>query len=295
MNDPRLKRHELGFLQAVDLPAPRELKAYYAERYYQAEKGNYRKNYPQAELDYLNVKIEQKAAMVERLRASLPPGAMLDVGCGEGFALAWFRERDWSVEGIDYSVAGVSGMNPELLPHVEAGDVFELLETRIDRGKRYDLVWLTHVLEHVADPVGLLTALRRLVSPEGVLVVTVPNDGSAYQEALLSEGHIDERFWIALPDHLAYFTTESLRRTAEATGWICRDILSDFPIDLFLLHEGSNYVRDRTKGPAAHRARVESELLLGRLDPEKVNTFYSAMARVGLGRSLTAFLSPDAT
>ncbi|MEQ8268852.1 MAG: class I SAM-dependent methyltransferase [Parvibaculum sp.] len=292
MDDSRLKRHEFGFLQAAEMPSSEELKAYYAERYYQTQQGNYRKSYPPAERDYLNLKIAQKAAIVDRLRGDNRSGVLLDVGCGEGFALAWFQTQGWTVEGIDHSLAGIEGMHPQLLPNVEAGDVFELLEARIDAGRQYDIVWLTHVLEHVRDPVALFSSLRQLVSADGVLVATVPNDGSAYQEGLLDNGDIPERFWVALPDHLAYFTYDSLERTAEATGWACRDIVGDFPIDFFLLHEGSNYVKDRAKGPAAHQARIRLELLLGRLDHAKVNEFYSAMARVGLGRSLTSFLTP---
>jgi SAM-dependent methyltransferase len=292
MNDPRLKRHPLGFLEAADTPSPEELKAYYADRYYQTEQSNYRKAYPQAERDYFDLKIAQRAALVDKLRGGRRPGTMLDVGCGEGFALAWFRQQGWTVDGIDHSIAGLEAMHPELLPRVQAGDLFGLLDARIAADELYDLVWLNNVLEHVVDPVKLLTALRRLVAPEGVLVVTVPNDGSTYQVTLLAIGDIPERFWIALPDHLAYFTYESLKSTAEATGWTCHDIVGDFPVDFFLLHEGSNYVKDRTKGAAAHQARIRFELMLGQLDHGRVNEFYGAMARVGLGRALTAFLVP---
>jgi 2-polyprenyl-3-methyl-5-hydroxy-6-metoxy-1,4-benzoquinol methylase len=292
MNDPRLRYHELGFLEAVDVPSPENLKAYYADRYYQTEQGNYRRSYPTSEQEYFNLKIAQKAALVNELRGGHRSGTLLDVGCGEGFALAWFQNQGWTVEGIDHSVAGLRAMHPDLLPKVQAGDLFDLLDARIAGKARYDLVWLNNVLEHVAEPVKLLEALRRLVAPEGVLVVTVPNDGSDYQESLLANGDISERFWVALPDHLSYFTRDSLTRTAEATGWTCHQITADFPIDFFLLHEGSNYVKDRSKGPAAHRARINFELMLGQLGHERVNEFYGALARAGLGRQLTAFLMP---
>lgn len=290
--DARLKRHELGFLQVADLPTPDALKSYYAERYYQTEQGNYRASYPPEEIAYFAALVARKAALVAATRGIGRPGSMLDVGCGEGFALDWFAKAGWAVEGIDHSVAGVEAMNPQIAAQVQAGDLFRLVQDRIDSGNGYDLVWLNNVLEHVIDPVGLLTSLRRLVKAGGVLVVTVPNDGSAYQEALLESDRIAERFWIAIPDHLAYFTYDSLRRTAEATGWVCREIVADFPIDMFLLHEGSNYVRDRARGPAAHRARIQMELLLDRQPYALVNDYYAAMARVGLGRDLTAFLTP---
>lgn len=292
MDDHRLKYHALGFLEVVDVPSLEELKIFYADHYYQSERGNYRKSYPPIEYDYLNLKIAQKAAIIDEIRHENTPGKMLDVGCGEGFALEWFHKKGWRVEGIDHSVDGVAGMHPELQHLVQVGDLFGLLNDRITDGELYDLVWLNNVLEHVAEPVTLLNALRQLISPDGVLVVTVPNDGSKYQEFLLTNGDIPRRFWISLPDHLAYFNYNSLKTTVEATGWVCHDIIGDFPIDFFLLHEGSNYINDPSKGPAAHRARIGFELMLGQLPYDEVNNFYRSMAKVGLGRSLIAFLKP---
>ena len=291
VSDPRLRRHPLGFLQAAEPPSPEELKAFYAGQYFQTEKGNYRRAYSADELAFFELKIAQKADLIAGVRGP-GPGSLLDVGCGEGFVLDWFAKAGWSVRGIDHSVAGLEAMNPHMLANVEIGDMFAQLDRQVALGRRYDLVWLSNVLEHVPDPVALLASLRRLVDAKGTLVVTVPNDGTAYQERLLSDGDIAERFWIAMPDHLAYFTYESLVSVALATGWTAHDVLADFPIDWFLLHPGSNYVHDRAKGPAAHQARVRLELMMGTRPHALVNQYYSALARVGLGRNLTAFLLP---
>lgn len=291
INDARLQRHELGFLEVVNKPSPDELKAYYHERYYQTEQSNYRKQYSEDELRFLDLKVAQKAAIVADIRGTNAPGSVLDVGCGEGFALAWFKKRGWQVEGIDYSRAGLETFHPDLLPQLEVGDMLSLLDQRIEQQKRYDLVWLNNVLEHSLEPIALLTALGKLVADNGVLVVTVPNDGSAYQEMLLSEHHINDRFWIAIPDHISYFTHETLQNIASATGWSCNEVIGDFPIDFFLLHEGSNYVRNPANGSGAHKARIRAELLIGEQDVNDVRNFYAALARIGLGRNLTAFLT----
>ncbi|MEG4441131.1 class I SAM-dependent methyltransferase [Microcoleus sp. AT9_B5] len=294
IEDIRLKYHELGYLEVANPPSSKALKAYYAERYYQTEQGNYRKVYSDQEMAYFNLKIAQKASLVNHYRGREIPGSFLDVGCGEGFALAWFANNNWSVSGIDYSTAGLEQMNPNLLPHVESGDVFAILERRISESKRYDLIWLNNVLEHVLNPVSLLFSLLNLVTPNGILIATVPNDASTYQEFLLENGNICERFWVAIPDHLAYFNYESLVRTVTATGWKCLDVIADFPIDFFLLHAGSNYVQDRTNGPLAHQARLSMELILAEHNShDNINEFYRSLARVGLGRNLTAFLSPQ--
>ena len=293
MTDPRLRRHELGFLEVVDRPNADELAAYYADTYYQTEQSNYRRHYPDEELAAIRLRIEQRAAEASAHLRLQRPGRFLDVGCGEGFAIKWFADRGWDAAGIDFSAAAAKAMNPDIADRVDKGDLFTLLQTRIDNGETYDLVWLANVLEHVLDPIGLLRDLRKLVHPQGVLVVTVPNDGGAYHEALYQSGDIDRRFWIAIPDHISYFTSESLEAIASSTGWQTASVLGDFPIDLFLAHPGSNYVADRTKGSDAHRARLRLEAQIGAAGTEAANRFYASLAEVGLGRNITAFLRPE--
>jgi len=292
--DPRLRRHPLGFLEAVDRPTPEELGAYYAETYYQAGQGSFRRSYSDEELHVIRLRVRQRAARAITLLGHDRPGRLLDVGCGEGFVLAEFARIGWEVAGMDFSTAGVEAMNPEMADRVTQGDVFHLLGAAGASGRTYDLIWLGNVLEHVLDPVALLRALRRLVGPGGILVATVPNDGSAYQEALFEAGAVDRRFWIAIPDHMSYFTADTLRGAAGATGWDTLDILGDFPIDLYLAHPGSNYVVDPARGGDAHAARLRLEAVIGSVGIEAANRFYSALAGIGLGRNITAFLRPAA-
>ncbi|GGE00164.1 class I SAM-dependent methyltransferase [Rhizobium anhuiense] len=292
MTDPRLRRHPFGFLEVVDRPSPEALAAYYTETYYQTERSSYRREYLPEELHAIRLRITQRAAKAQSILGDSRRGRLLDVGCGEGFVMAEFASRGWTVAGIDFSAVGVENMNREMADRVEQGDIFALLQAHIAANTTYDLVWLGNVLEHVLDPIGLMEALRLLVEPGGLLVVTVPNDGNAYHETLLSNGDIDRRFWIAIPDHMSYFTADSLKITAKATGWDTLAIIGDFPIDFFLAHPGSNYVANPALGRDAHRARLKLEAIVGAAGPEAANRFYSALAEVGFGRNLTAFLRP---
>ena len=291
--DNRLRRHKYGFLELASPPSDADLTAYYEQKYYQSEQSNYRKHYAPEELHAIRLRVALRASQADRLRGSEQAGRLLDVGCGEGFVLAAYQAKGWHVTGIDHSIEGVETMNPEQVPNVEQGNLFSLLDDYAQAAERYDLVWLGNVLEHVIDPVTLLQKLHGLVKPDGLLVVTVPNDGSAYQEHLFETGVISERFWIAVPDHLSYFTADSLAQTAQATNWMVQDIQGDFPIDLFLSHSGSNYVADRAQGPGAHAARLNLEAIIGRSGPTAANAFYSALAGVGLGRNITAYLTPN--
>ena len=98
---------------------------------------------------------------------------------------------------------------------------------------------------------------------------------------------------MALPDHLSYFGAEGLRNLAAATGWRTAKILGDQPIDLNLFTPATYYVLDKSAGKAAHQSRLEQDNFLLRTAPlPAVAAYYEAMAAVGLGRSVVAFLQP---
>lgn len=292
--DQRLRKHPLEFWEIACKPTPQELQQYYANKYYQEAKGSYELEYGKDELLYFQAKLEQKYAV---LRHSLPQGCesrgrLLDVGCGEGYTLAFFREKGWSVKGVDFSSAGVESKNPGCIDALVTGDIFAQLKAEISASETYDVVWLQNVLEHVLDPLDLLRSLRTLVSPGGLAVVTVPNDCSVTQRGALIHQHIDSAFWVAPPDHLNYFDSDSLANAANETGWDLVEMLGDFPVDWFLFHAGSNYVRNKSAGKEAHKARVQIENLIHEQPIEDVIRFWSATAKLGFGRANTAFLRP---
>lgn len=287
---PTVERADGGYWRVKNAPSPRELSDYYAERYYQEGRGSYETAYSDAELRHIRAKI----ALRWRLAAGRfdAPGRLLDVGCGEGFVLAHGLQAGWTVAGLDFSSAGAKAQNPDILPYLRAGDLFASLADEIECGAGYEVIWLQNVLEHVIDPIKLLHDLHRLITPAGVLVVTVPNDFSRLQHEALETGRIDQAFWVALPDHLSYFGPDSLRKVGGMTGWSCERLIGDFPVDWFLFNADSNYVADRSKGKAAHHARVALETLILDADPDDATAFFSGLARIGMGRDLTAFFTP---
>lgn len=292
--DPRLTRHSLGFWEIAKKPTMQELQQYYAEKYFQEGRGSYELKYSDEELRYFRAKIAQRYAVINRHLRPAGVRRLLDVGCGEGYALSFFREQGWSVRGLDFSTAGVESKNPSCRDALVTGDVFALLKAELSEGNTYEVVWLQNILEHVIHPVDLLESIRSLVSSRGMAVVTVPNDCSITQREALDKQHIDKTFWVVPPDHLNYFDARSLNSISEATGWEAVEILADFPVDWFLFHPGSNFVRDKSVGKAAHKARVQLENLIHAQPVEDVNRFWSAAAKVGIGRTITGFLRPTA-
>jgi SAM-dependent methyltransferase len=108
---------------------------------------------------------------LRQVEARSAPGALLDVGCGDGLFLRVARDAGWRVEGIEFSPEGARRASERLGRPVAVGD---LSAARILRGP-FHVVTLWHVLEHVETPAALLAAARARLLPGGLLAVAVPN------------------------------------------------------------------------------------------------------------------------
>ena len=226
-----------------------------------------------------------------RLRHGKKLEKMLDVGCGEGWFLDRFQQEGFVVSGVDFSSYGIEKWHPYLVECLTKGDYEEILAEQVRVEKSYHVIVLANIIEHVTDPEGLLTQVRRLLTPEGILLVVAPNDFSKLHDDLLESGTIDRPFWIAPPDHLSYFNKESMVRFLRAHDINVEVVVADNPVDLNLLNENSNYIRDPSKGRATHRFRVSTDLFLAGISEGKLLDLYTTLGAMGVGRNLTYYCS----
>jgi len=158
-----------------------------------------------------------------------PETSVIDLGCGPGFVIREFQLRGWQVRGCDYDRAAFAANNPELMPHFIECDLEQYAATSEEK---FGLVNLQNVLEHLRDPISLLLNVRRLMTPSSVLRVKVPNDYSAFQHYLVSEGY-SQPTWVSTPDHINYFNHGSLKSTFEKLGFKILSIQADFLLKSF--------------------------------------------------------------
>jgi 2-polyprenyl-3-methyl-5-hydroxy-6-metoxy-1,4-benzoquinol methylase len=290
----KLRRHALGFLQADPLPTADELQQYYRDQYFQRPAvATYARRYDEEEQSAQQVPA-MVADYVAGIDAPKAPRTLLDVGCGEGIFMQAMADRGWDVHGMDYSEEGVHHHRPSLLPKLQVGDSVQLLRAMQDGSARFGMVNLGNIVEHVLDPVELLLLCRGLVEPGGLLRVVVPNDGSAFQALLEREG-LAGKTWFAPPDHLSYFDEASLNAILKHCGCSVVRMLGDFPIELFLLNESSNYVRDRNVGASAHRARIKAVNFVASQGVERYVRWAQGLIAGGTSRSCIAFARQGGT
>ena len=275
-----------GFLRVSPLPSQEELAAYYSSDYYQNPHGTYCDSYSQEEISHKKIRCGFLFSVAtETLSES---GTFLDVGCGEGFLLDAFSSRGWDVLGLDFSGFGISRFNPHLRNSCIEGDVYDSLEHLRMGGRKFDCINLGNVLEHVLDPLALLRSIDALLPSLGILVITVPNDFSSLQLFLEELGDISSRYWVTVPDHLNYFTNESLRSIVTEAGLLPLEAYADFPIEWFLANESSNYRKNSDVGKFAHSARVKLDsFITNQSDFTSVKNFWSALAGIGQGRTIS--------
>lgn len=282
-----------GYYELKSKPKPEELKAYYAEKYYQQSIRVHRHTYDEDELSHRRNKLAQKLLKVTALSPSLARSGctFLDIGAGEGFALGYFHEKGWDVCGLDYSRFGCETHHSHLLERLIVGDVNESLVHLAKQARHFDLVLMDNLLEHVLDPLALLRQVTQLLSPTSVLIVEVPNDFSVLQLKLVEQGKIPGPVWVTVPDHISYFNHSGLQALARDAGLQQLAVQADYPIDFALFNEHTNYVRDKTTGRSCHLSRLAVENLMHSISPAAANSYYEALAAMGLGRQIVAFFS----
>ena len=185
-------------------------------------------------------------AFAKRLSRWRKRGAFLDVGCATGFFINGIRSHsEWEVHGTDFGESAVRFARDKLGLNVRHAD---LADAKFPDAF-FDYVHVNNVLEHVLDPISLLKECRRIVKPDGVFFLSVPNgfndsldliDFHAVEQrpARSKNGHIfffPDRTLLMLFERIGFTVgsqkTYSLKRGMRSIGYLPRK--SDWKTDLY--------------------------------------------------------------
>jgi SAM-dependent methyltransferase len=143
------------------------------------------------------------------LRAFDPGRDLLEVGCGTGEFLIAARSAGHAVIGLDLSQEAISYVRRR---HPDLDVRCNAMETARLPAASVDVIAAFHVLEHVADPIGLLLQMQRLLRPGGLVYIRVPNLDTWYRRVL-------GRNWGGFSvDHVSHFTGDSISRAFTAAS-----------------------------------------------------------------------------
>jgi hypothetical protein len=155
-------------------------------------------------------------------------GRLLEVGCGDGHLLDQLKEMFAQLVGVEPTQqnarsAAARGLN-----------IHQMIMSKdaIVPGGPFDYFCSFHVLEHVTEICSVLQGIANTLTANAVGVVEVPATEAAFEQ---------KRFGDFMPDHLNYFTAETLRAALEWNGFTIDRIYRDWGGEHLVA-----YVRRRT-------------------------------------------------
>ena len=147
-------------------------------------------------------------------------GPVLEVGCAGGHVGKVLREHGYRVWGVETNAGAVVGAAKQL-DHVYHGTIEDFLADPAFENKRFQFLIFGDVLEHLLDPAKVLERCKRLLVPNGALVVSVPNVAHRAVRLMLLEGRWEyDTAGIMDSTHLHFYTRDSLVDLFTATGYV---------------------------------------------------------------------------
>ena len=188
----------------VTIPVPENLSNYYKSEDYISHTDSKKTVFDKIYQTVKNITLKRKLRLINECllhqnSISRPEKNILDIGAGTGDFLKVCKVNLWNVFGIepDMEARNIAAKKGVLLHK----DVSHFTD------KKFEIITLWHVLEHVENLEEYISTLEKLLSKNGTLIIAVPNYKS-YDAKYYS------KFWAAfdVPRHLWHFSETSISK-----------------------------------------------------------------------------------
>jgi 2-polyprenyl-3-methyl-5-hydroxy-6-metoxy-1,4-benzoquinol methylase len=147
-----------------------------------------------------NFAIKSKNQLINSISKNAK-GRILDFGCGTGTFLTAMKKDGWTIEGVETNIKA-----RQIAEEATKQDIYKNLSSLNIKNKKFNVITLWHVLEHIHQLNDTIATLKSLLKEKGVIIIAVPNI-SSYDQNLYQEK------WAAydVPRHLYHFNTDSMK------------------------------------------------------------------------------------
>jgi 2-polyprenyl-3-methyl-5-hydroxy-6-metoxy-1,4-benzoquinol methylase len=195
-----LKDTQLDFLVTSPRPLTKDLMAYYESDSYISHTDSRKNLFDKTYQFVKKITIKSKIKKLKKVH----PNAMniLDIGCGTGDFLTSCFKNEFEVFGVEPNKQA----REIALQKINNNSVFDSFDSlKKATNCKFDIITLWHVLEHVPNLLDYIKTLKKLLNPNGVLVIAVPNF-KCY------DAHHYKEFWAAydVPRHLWHFSKNAI-------------------------------------------------------------------------------------
>ena len=130
---------------------------------------------------------------------------ILDIGSGTGVSCILLEKKGYNVTGVDPDPKNAQLINSKLKKGKCINSYFEDLKIE----NKVDVIWLTHVIEHLEQPDILLEKCKEWIVPDGIICIAVPDCGNPN---MLNHS-------LNNPYHVYHFSKNSLKRLFGKSGY----------------------------------------------------------------------------
>lgn len=189
--------YQPDFEMLVTFPVPKNLESYYESADYISHTDSKKTLFEKVYQSVKNYTLQKKVGLLNSLQTA--EKTVLDIGAGTGDFLKVCKNNNWTVLGVE------PNLNARNIAAKKEVFLYENLEAITNT--KFDVITLWHVLEHVADLPNYIQQLKKLLKPNGRLIIAVPNYKS-YDAA-----HY-KNFWAAydVPRHLWHFSQTAIQK-----------------------------------------------------------------------------------
>ena len=164
---------------------------------------------------------------------------VLDFGCGAGGFLELVSKRAKKANGIEVEKAMQQSYIKRNL------NVYSSYEQALRSSKKWNILTAFHVVEHLLDPIKILSKLSKLLTDDGEMIIEVPNSEDALLTLYENKAFQNFTYW---SQHLYLFNNHNLKELAK------RAKLKVKWIKYVQRHPLSNHLYWLSKGkPAGHK------------------------------------------
>ena len=160
---------------------------------------------------------------IDRIQISMiPEGAnVLEIGCATGFMSEYLKKKmNCRVTGIEAEPAQAKEAEERcdelICGKIDNTDIQRKLDDIVQKKGRFDVVFMSQVIEHIAYPEDVLTAVHRWIAPGGFLIISTCNIAHWRCRMKLMMGRWEyEESGVYDNSHLRFFTINSFQKMME--------------------------------------------------------------------------------
>ena len=200
----KIRKNKLGFNYIYPLPNKQKMEDYYRIKYFK-KTISYKDKLKKEEESYHRCVALIQIYMLNKRVKKLNKKNLLDLGAGKGTFISNITKFFKSCLGVDFSFNNLSKKNKSKIKFVSMNPE-HFIEKNL---KRFDVITLNNVLEHVPDPTTFMINLKKNIKKNTLIILTVPSDFSDLQKET-NKKVSKKNYWMCPPEHLSYFNKKNL-------------------------------------------------------------------------------------